>query len=162
MPFARRSLGVLSRLAPDRRRHKRLAGSLSGRSMRADTLEDPCRPIDRSAGGAAGVSPVGVELTWLSNSADMVDAAERRHEPMAPNHGVIHLAQGAVLARTVRDAAASTKTLPRPQIGTEVADGKTRARVRRHPARGFGAHAGKFSTGKRDVAILLKRARGLR
>jgi hypothetical protein len=61
-PFARRSLGVLSRIAPDRRRHKRLAVTLLGRFMRANKQEYPCRLIDASAGGAALLSPVGVEL----------------------------------------------------------------------------------------------------
>jgi PilZ domain-containing protein len=61
-PFARRSLGVLSRIAPDRRRHKRLGVTLLGRFMRANKQEYPCRLIDASAGGAAIVSPVEVEV----------------------------------------------------------------------------------------------------
>ena len=60
-PFARRSLGVLSRIAPDRRRHKRLAVRLPGRCMRANKQEYPCRLVHASAGGAAILAPVGVE-----------------------------------------------------------------------------------------------------
>ena len=60
-PFARRSLGVLSRIAPDRRRHKRLAVTLLGRFMRANKQEYPCRLVDASVGGAA-ILPVGVEV----------------------------------------------------------------------------------------------------
>ena len=55
-PFARRSLGVLSRIAPDRRRHKRLAVTLLGRFLRAN------RQVDASAGAAAFLSPVAVGL----------------------------------------------------------------------------------------------------
>jgi hypothetical protein len=171
MPFARRSLGVLSRLAQHPRRHRRLAVARSGRCTRADQLEDPCRLLAASARGASSLSPVGVARTWLSKSADMVDAAEPRHQPIAPSHGVSHqmliraLAQGVVLARKVLDASilkASTETPPRPQIGTEMAHGKTRARGRRDPAQGCGAPASEFRTGTRYVAILLERVRGWR
>ena len=61
-PFARRSLGVLSRIAPDRRRHKRLAVTLLGRFMRPNKQEYPCRLVDASAGGAAILSPVAIEV----------------------------------------------------------------------------------------------------
>src|SRR5262249_39572176 len=61
-PFARRSLGILSRIAPDRRRHKRLAATLLGRFMRANKQEYPCRLMDASAGGAAILAPVGVDV----------------------------------------------------------------------------------------------------
>ena len=52
-PFARRSLGVQSRIAPDRRRHKRVGLTLVGRFMRENKEDFPCRLIDISAGGAA-------------------------------------------------------------------------------------------------------------
>jgi hypothetical protein len=61
-PFARRSQGVLSRIVPDRRRHKRLAVTLLGRFMRESKQEYPCRLVDASAGGAAVQSPIGVEI----------------------------------------------------------------------------------------------------
>jgi hypothetical protein len=61
-PFARRSLGALSRNAQDRRRHKRLAVTLPGRLMRANKQEYPCRLVDASALRAALLSPVDVEL----------------------------------------------------------------------------------------------------
>ena len=53
MTFARRSQGLLSRIAPDRRRHKRIAVELLGRFMRENKQEHPCKLIDVSAGGAA-------------------------------------------------------------------------------------------------------------
>jgi hypothetical protein len=186
-PFARRPLGVLSRIAPDRRRHKRLAVTLLGRFMRANKQEYPCRLVDASAGGAAILSPVGVEpgervvayfdhlgglegpvtrgfdggfafkieatyhkrekiaaqLTWLANRAEMADAAERRHERIAPSNtvGQLTLAEGVVLACKVLDVSisgASIETPARPEIGTEVMLGKLRARVMRHHAQGFG------------------------
>jgi hypothetical protein len=60
--FARRSQGLLTRTAPDRRRHKRIVVELIGRFMRANKQEHPCRLIDISAGGAAIklMSPVTV------------------------------------------------------------------------------------------------------
>jgi hypothetical protein len=51
--FARRAQGLLTRIPPDRRRHKRIALELLGRFMRANKQEHPCRLIDISAGGAA-------------------------------------------------------------------------------------------------------------
>jgi c-di-GMP-binding flagellar brake protein YcgR len=51
--FARRSQGLLSRIAPDRRRHRRISVELLGRFMRANKQEHPCKLIDISAGGAA-------------------------------------------------------------------------------------------------------------
>jgi hypothetical protein len=186
-PFARRPLGVLSRIAPDRRRHKRLTVTLLGRFMRANKQEYPCRLVDASAGGAAILSPVGVEpgervvayfdhlgglegpvtrgfdggfafkieathhkrekiaaqLTWLANRAEMADAAERRHERVAPSNtvGQLTLAEGVVLACKVLDVSisgASIETPARPEIGTEVMLGKLRARVIRHHVQGFG------------------------
>ena len=186
-PFARRSLGVLSRIAPDRRRHKRLAVTLLGRFMRANKQEYPCRLVDASAGGAAILCPVGVELgervvayfdhlggmegpvtrgfeggfalkieathhkrekiaaqlTWLANRAEIADAAERRHERIAPSNALsqLTLAEGVMLACKVLDVSisgASIETPARPEIGTEVMLGKLRARVMRHHAQGFG------------------------
>ncbi len=51
--FARRSPGLLSRIVPDRRRHKRISLELLGRFMRENKQEHPCKLIDISAGGAA-------------------------------------------------------------------------------------------------------------
>jgi hypothetical protein len=51
--FARRSPGLLTRGAPDRRRHKRIVVELLGRFMRENKQEHPCKLIDISAGGAA-------------------------------------------------------------------------------------------------------------
>jgi PilZ domain len=186
-PFARRSLGVLSRIAPDRRRHKRLAVTLLGRFMRANKQEYPCRLVDASAGKAAILSPVAVglgerlvayfdhlggiegpvtrgfdggfafkieashhkrekiaaQLTWLANRAEMADAAERRHERVAPSNSLsqLSLAEGVVLACKVLDVSfsgASIETPARPEIGIEVMLGKLRARVMRHHTQGFG------------------------
>lgn len=49
------------RTAADRRRHKRFPLTLLGRFMRATKHEYPCKLIDISVGGAAMMSPVGVE-----------------------------------------------------------------------------------------------------
>ncbi len=49
------------RIAPDRRRHKRVALALLGRFMRASKAEYPCRLVDISVGGAAISSPVDVD-----------------------------------------------------------------------------------------------------
>jgi hypothetical protein len=49
------------RIAPDRRRHKRVKLTLLGRFMRASKDEYPCRLIDISVGGAAISSPVVVD-----------------------------------------------------------------------------------------------------
>jgi len=185
-PFARRSLGVLSRNAQDRRRHTRLAVTLPGRFMRANKQEYPCRLVDASAAGAALLSPVDVagervvayfdplggiegpvtrgfeggfafkieathhkrekiaaQLTWLANRAEIADAAERRHERVAPSNTVsqLTLAEGVVLASRVLDVSisgASIETRARSEIGTEVMLGKLRGRVMRHHAQGFG------------------------
>lgn len=62
LSFARRAQGVLSRIVPDRRRHKRLAVTMLGRFMRENKQEYPCKLLDISVGGAAIISPVTVEL----------------------------------------------------------------------------------------------------
>jgi hypothetical protein len=49
--FAKRTIGLLSKVAPDRRKHKRIAATLRGRFMRANREEHPCRTIDISVGG---------------------------------------------------------------------------------------------------------------
>ena len=60
--FARRAQGVLSRIVPDRRRHKRLAVTMLGRFMRENKQEYPCRLHDISVGGAAIMAPVTAEI----------------------------------------------------------------------------------------------------
>jgi hypothetical protein len=62
MTFARRPQGTLSRIVPDRRRHKRIQVTLLGRFMRESKEEHPCKLIDVSAGGAAMTSAVGVPV----------------------------------------------------------------------------------------------------
>ena len=60
--FARRATGLVSRIVPDRRRHKRIAVTLLGRFMRGNRQEYPCKLHDISVGGAAIMSPVAVDL----------------------------------------------------------------------------------------------------
>jgi hypothetical protein len=60
MPFARRPLGALPRIVPDRRRHKRISITLLGRFMRENKQDFPCRLIDISVGGAAVSSGVAI------------------------------------------------------------------------------------------------------
>jgi hypothetical protein len=62
MTFARRPQGVLSRIVPDRRRHKRISVTLLGRFMRENKEEHTCKLIDISAGGAAVISPASVPI----------------------------------------------------------------------------------------------------
>jgi hypothetical protein len=62
LSFARRAQGVLSRIVPDRRRHKRVSVTMLGRFMRENKQEYPCRLLDISVGGAAVMSPVTVDL----------------------------------------------------------------------------------------------------
>jgi hypothetical protein len=56
--FARRSSGLVSKVAADRRRHKRVALTLLGRFMRENRQEYPCRLVDISVGGATLNAPV--------------------------------------------------------------------------------------------------------
>lgn len=51
-----------TRIAPDRRRHKRFPLALLGRFMRANKQEFPCRLNDISVGGASILAPVEVEV----------------------------------------------------------------------------------------------------
>jgi hypothetical protein len=60
--LARRAVEVMSRITPDKRRHKRIAVSLVGRFMRQSKEEHPCKLIDISAGGAAVSSAVPVTV----------------------------------------------------------------------------------------------------
>ena len=53
MTFARRSPGLLTRVVPDRRRHRRITVELLGRFMRENKEEHACQLINISAGGAA-------------------------------------------------------------------------------------------------------------
>jgi PilZ domain len=62
VPFARRTPGLESRLAPDRRRHRRVVVPLLGRFMRANKQEFPCKLHDISVAGAAILSPIDVEV----------------------------------------------------------------------------------------------------
>ena len=189
LSFARRTQGVLSRIVPDRRRHKRVSVTMLGRFMRENKQEHPCKLIDISAGGAA-IRPMssvtlvigerlvaffdhigGIEgavvrefeggfafklaatqhkreklaatLTWLANRSELDGAEERRHERIAPNSGRQHLqlAEGITIDCEVLDisvSGASIGTVARPEIGTEIALGKLRARVVRHHNQGFG------------------------
>ena len=60
--FARRSEGLISKVATDRRRHKRVEVTLLGRFMRANKQEYPCKLIDISVGGAAIMGPVALDM----------------------------------------------------------------------------------------------------
>jgi PilZ domain len=62
VPFSRRANGLASRLAPDRRRHRRVVVTLLGRFMRANKQEYPCKLHDISVAGAAVMSAVDVEI----------------------------------------------------------------------------------------------------
>lgn len=59
--FARKPR-TLTRIVPDRRRHKRVAVTLLGRFMRENRQEYPCKLHDISVGGAAIKSPVELAL----------------------------------------------------------------------------------------------------
>lgn len=61
-PLVRRLAGLATRIALDRRRHKRVALTLLGRFMREDKQEYPCKLRDISVGGAAMMSPVVVNM----------------------------------------------------------------------------------------------------
>jgi len=60
--FARASQDAATRIAADRRRHKRVTLTLLGRFMRENKQEFPCKLQDISVGGAALISPSPVEL----------------------------------------------------------------------------------------------------
>lgn len=60
--FARRTLVPETRIATDRRRHKRFAVTLLGRFMRTSKHEYPCKLRDISVGGASMMSPVEVSV----------------------------------------------------------------------------------------------------
>jgi hypothetical protein len=60
--FSRRALGVMSRITPDRRRHKRIVLTLPGRFMRESKEEHPSKLVDISVGGAAVTSAVAVAI----------------------------------------------------------------------------------------------------
>jgi PilZ domain len=60
--FARRAQGLVSRITPDRRRHKRVALTLLGRFMRENRQEYPCKLADISVGGATIMSPVDTAM----------------------------------------------------------------------------------------------------
>jgi hypothetical protein len=59
---ARRGAIATPWIEPDRRRHKRFGVALLGRFMRSNKQEYPCRLSNISAGGAAIMSPVSVEV----------------------------------------------------------------------------------------------------
>jgi hypothetical protein len=52
----------MSRITPDRRRHKRIVLTLLGRFMRESKEEHPCKLVDISVGGAAVTSAVAVAI----------------------------------------------------------------------------------------------------
>ncbi|MGQ0674139.1 MAG: PilZ domain-containing protein [Hyphomicrobium sp.] len=58
----RRPATAYTRVAPDRRRHKRFAIAVLGRFMRASKQEYPCKLNDISVGGASMMSPVPVYI----------------------------------------------------------------------------------------------------
>ena len=68
--LARQVHGVLSRIVPDRRRHKRVAVRMLGRFMRANKQEYPCHLQDISVGGAAILAPVTPEIRELRTPAN--------------------------------------------------------------------------------------------
>jgi len=59
--FARRSSETITRMAADRRRHRRFGLTLLGRFMRANKQEFPCKLSDISVGGLSIISPVAVD-----------------------------------------------------------------------------------------------------
>ncbi|HEU4377596.1 MAG TPA: PilZ domain-containing protein [Hyphomicrobiaceae bacterium] len=62
LSLARHARGVLARIVPDRRRHKRVSLNLLGRFMRENRQEYPCSLLNISVGGVAVSAPVTVEL----------------------------------------------------------------------------------------------------
>lgn len=62
VPSARRFSNAANSAVPDRRAYKRFALSLSGRFMRTDKQEFPCRLYEMSVGGIAMTVPAGVAV----------------------------------------------------------------------------------------------------
>jgi hypothetical protein len=60
--LARRTQSILSCIAHDRRRHKRLSVTLTGRFMRENKCEYPCRFLNISVGGAAVMTPIDIDV----------------------------------------------------------------------------------------------------
>jgi hypothetical protein len=54
----RRAHRPIPKLVPDRRRHRRVPVTVSGRFMREDKQEYPCQVVNMSAGGMAMLAPV--------------------------------------------------------------------------------------------------------
>jgi hypothetical protein len=74
---------IAARIAPDRRRHRRVPLAVLGRFMRANKQEYPCKLIDISVGGAALSSPIEVEngetiVAYLDQIGGLVGVVARR------------------------------------------------------------------------------------
>ncbi len=76
---------IAARIAPDRRRHRRVPLALLGRFMRANKLEYPCKLIDISVGGVALMSPTNVEdgetiVVYLDQIGGLVGVVTRQFD----------------------------------------------------------------------------------